>query len=386
MHIRVSALLFLIAVLGSAETREVPNPAPPGSGQSFLVAGPDGKAYLSWIEPAGEGRNRLRFAVRENDDWRLLGTVSEGPNWFVNWADYPTLLPLGKGAFAAHWLEKMSSSKYTYGIKLTQSADGSSWKTVFAPEVRHEGQYTGFVSLVALPTGLGAAYLAPSAGLGEHDKALRFARFAADGVVVSDEVLDPDVCTCCQTSAALTDDGPIVAYRDHRPGEIRDISVVALRDGKWSRPVSVHRDGWRISGCPVNGPAVVASGKRVALAWYTAADERPRVYIGFSGDAGASFGMPVPINNGMPLGRVALVPLPDGGAVVSWMEKKPTGSGEILLRRVSSDGSLGTVQRVSSADPARKTGFPKMVLHGSTLLLTWTTDRVRTMQVALPTK
>src|SRR6185436_12033224 len=98
-----------------------------------------------------------------------------------------------------------------------------------------------------------------------------------DGTKISDALLDPDVCTCCQTVAALTDEGPIVAYRDHSSDETRDISVVSMQNGQWTRPRAVHRDGWRMNACPVNGPALIASGKRVAVAWYTGADEKPRV-------------------------------------------------------------------------------------------------------------
>jgi hypothetical protein len=367
-----------------AQTREIPNPALAGSGQSYLAVSPDGRVYLSWTEPSGTGY-RLQFAVWENESWQLAGRVAEGATWFVNWADYPTFLPLPGGAFAAHWLEKAGSSSYSYGIKLAQLRTASaSWKIVFAPKVQKEGQYTGFVSLVALAQGMGAAYLAPGTGGGEEDKALRFVRIGSDGAVLSDEMLDPDVCTCCQTSAALTEAGPIIAYRGHAAGEIRDISVVSFRDGKWLAPRAVHRDGWRINACPVNGPALAASGKRVWAAWYTAADDTPRVQIASSKDAGLTFEAPHRLDEGSPIGRVAVVLLPDGGAIGSWIEKKPGGGAEIKVRRVASEGRLGAIHTVAAVDAARKTGFPKMVLHGNTLLLTWTADRVRTVAMTIP--
>jgi len=382
--LRTNVLILATVIGATAQPREIPNPALPGSGQSYLAAGPDGRIYLSWTEPAEAG-HRLQFAVWQKESWRLLGRVAEGPNWFVNWADYPTFLPLPGDALAAHWLEKAGGSKYSYGIKMAQrSSSASPWKILFAPQVQKEGQYTGFVSLVALSKGMGAAYLAPAPGGGEEDKSLRFVQFASNGAVVSDEMLDPDVCTCCQTSAALTDDGPIVAYRDHEPGEIRDISLVSFRNGKWGRPRTLRPDGWRINACPVNGPALVASGKRAAVAWYTGADEAPRVYIALSKDAGASFGTPARVDDGMPLGRVALVAIPDGGAVASWIEKKSNGGAEIKVRRVSAEGRLGAPQGVGAVDAARKTGFPKMVLSGTKLLLTWTADRVRTVEMQVP--
>lgn len=385
IQIRVSVWILLIASIAGAATKEIPSPAPPGSGQPFLTTSPDGQVYLSWVEQLAEGRSRMRFAVLGEAGWQLLGTVSEGPSWFVNWADYPTLLPLREGVFAGHWLEKKSNSTYSYGVKLALSvAGGSSWKTVFAPEVEQEGQYTGFVSLLALSQGLGAAYLGLAPHGGEHDTALRFAQFAPDGGMLSDDVVDPDVCTCCQTSGALTQNGPIVAYRDHESGEIRDISVVAFKDGRWGRPRPVHRDGWRINACPVNGPALVAWANRVAVAWYTVADDKPRIFAAFSGDGGVNFSKPVLVDSGTPLGRVALVLLPDEGAVVSWIAKRSPAGGDLMIRRVSADGRVGAAQPVSAADTVRKTGFPKMVLHDRRLILTWTADRVRTVEVPLP--
>lgn len=380
--------LIAICAIGlgvNAQTREFANPAPPGSGQPYLSASSDGRIYLSWVEPHGTG-HRLQFAERDNGSWKSAATVAEGPNWFINWADYPTFLPLERGAFVAHWLEKTSSSKYSYGIKLAHLAGpGSPWRIVFAPQVPKDGQYTGFVSLVALSRGIGAAYLAPGPVGEEEHKSLRFVQFAGDGKVLSDEVLDEDVCTCCQTSAALTAKGPIVAYRGHDANEIRDISIASYRDGRWQRPHPVHRDGWRINACPVNGPALVASGTRVAVAWYTAASDSPRVYVAQSTDAGESFGAPIRLDGGSPLGRVAIAPLADGGAVVSWIEKGLNGTAAIQARRVAADGRAGPTQTVSPVEIARKTGFPKMVLSGNSLLFTWTTaDRVRTIAMDLP--
>ena len=231
MILRTSVLIFATAVFTFAQPVQISNPAPAGSGQSFLVSGPDGKIYLSWIEPVGLGIHRLQYAVRNGDTWRVLGAAAEGRNWFINWADYPTFLPLPNGTLAAHWLEKDSASKYSYGIKLAQSSGGSPWRISFAPRVQQADQYTGFVSLVAFARGMGAAYLAPGTRGGEEDKSLRFVRLSAEGALESDELLDPDVCTCCQTAAALTENGPIVAYRE--PRSWRDPRYRGCRFPEW---------------------------------------------------------------------------------------------------------------------------------------------------------
>lgn len=384
MTTRFLSSLAFVAVAAIAGPKEIQNPAGPGSGQSFLIADAAGKVYLSWIEPTPAGGHRLQFAIRDGETWRVKGPAAEGRNWFVNWADYPTLLPLPAGTVAAHWLEKFADSKYSYGLKVTQSSATGAWRVAFAPKVEREGDYTGFVSLIGLGQGIGVAYLAPGPRGGEEDKTLRFARLSDQGAVVGDELLDSDVCTCCQTAAALTDDGPIVAYRDHEPGEIRDIAVVAFRNGKWTAPRAVRRDGWRINGCPVNGPALAAAGRRAVIAWYTAAEDKPRVYAAFSSNAGQDFGAAVQVDDGLPLGRVSVVALPDGGAVIGWIEKRSGGAAEIRLRRISPDGRRSASELVSAVDAGRKTGFPKMALSGGRLMLTWTADTVKTAEIEIP--
>jgi hypothetical protein len=370
--------------MAGANGVEIPNPAPAGSGQPFLAVDRNGSVYMSWIEPAGAGGNRMQIAVRERDDWRTLGTVAEGSNWFVNWADYPVLLPFGPGSLAAHWLERTARSRHSYTIRVAVAArhDGP-WRTVFFPEVKQEGQYNGFVSMAAAGAGFAAAYLGPAPGGGEHGKALRFAEFSAGGEVLSDSVVDADVCSCCQTATAMTAQGPVIAYRDHAEGEIRDISIVKRRDGKWTAPRQVHRDGWEINACPVNGPALAASGKRVAVAWFTGAQGKPRVSMAFSEDAADSFSPAVRIDTGAPAGRVSALLLDEGSAAVSWLERIPTGGAEIRVRRVYFDGKLGKPRVVAAVDAGRKTGFPQMIAVKGKLLIAWTADRVRIAEIPI---
>ena len=42
---------------------EIPNPAAPGSGEASLTSLADGRAVLSWIEPAGKDAHAVRLAV-----------------------------------------------------------------------------------------------------------------------------------------------------------------------------------------------------------------------------------------------------------------------------------------------------------------------------------
>jgi hypothetical protein len=126
-----------------------------------------------------------------------------------------------------------------------------------------------------------------------------------------------------------------------------------------------------INGCPVNGPAVAADGSKVAVAWFTAAGDKPTVKAVLSADSGASFGSPVVIGDARPLGRVDVAMMDDGAALVSWLEQGENGAATVRLRRAAADGSLGPVATLAPTTGARSSGFPRMVRSGARVVLAW---------------
>jgi hypothetical protein len=158
---------------------------------------------------------------------------------------------------------------------------------------------------------------------------------------------------------------------------------VRLREGRWTEPRPVSSDNWEMHGCPVNGPAVAAAGSQVAVAWFTAANDVPRVKLAFSTDAGASFGTPIFIDDGNPLGRLDVLLLDDGSALVSWLEATPAGSA-LRVRRVQAGGQRDAAVTVLPAGTPISNGFPQMVRAGGQLVLAWTADRVRTAVMPVP--
>jgi tetratricopeptide (TPR) repeat protein len=191
------------------------------------------------------------------------------------------------------------------------------------------------------------------------------------GTAVEEDVLvDARVCDCCPTAATRTSRGVVVAYRDRTDAEIRDISIARFVDGRWQAGGSVHSDGWEIEGCPVNGPALASMGENVALAWFTAARGEGRVQVAFSRDGGISFGEPVRVDGGSPLGRVDVELLPDGSAVVLWIESSP-GKTDLRSRRVLTDGRRGPAAVVASVSADGSSGHPRVVRSGNELYFTW---------------
>lgn len=384
---------WLCAQATLAQVRELPTPAAAGSLVPNLFAAADGRVFLSWIERRADGRSSLRYAVRAGDGWSAPQVIAEGADWFVNWADFPSMIELPDGLLAAHWLVRNPSAPHAYDVRIALSADGGGhWSESFSPHRDDTATEHGFVSLFATDDGqLAAAWLdgrntQPASGADSHgsgDMTLRYAAIGRD-LRPRDEIqLDARVCDCCQTSAAVTAEGPLVVYRDRSQLEERDIAVVRRRDGRWEEPRALPADLWRIEGCPVNGPAVAAHGRRVAVAWFTVADDVPRVRLAFSANAGASFGPPVTVDDGIPQGRVDTVLLDDGSAVVSWVESSPEGS-SLRVRKVRADGSRDASIIVVPAGNRISHGFPQLARSGDMLVLAWTAEQVRTALLPVP--
>jgi hypothetical protein len=357
----------------------VDDPAGPGSRYPHL-AGSDGQVAMSWLQALPQGGFALQHARWKDGAWGPAGTVASGDDWFVNWADFPSVVPLSATTWAAHWLQQKPGSVYSYDVRVAVSVDGgTNWSAPMSPHDDGTPTEHGFVTLFAAGDAMQAVWLDGRYTGGGHDHAagaagamtVRSAIIGADGRRVGTDVeIDARACDCCQTDAAQTTEGPVVVYRDRSEHEVRDISLVRYSDGRWTGPLRVHDDGWKIDACPVNGPAVDARGRTVVVAWFTAPDV-PRVRLAFSQDAGRTFGPTVEVANGDSAGRVDVVLLDDGRAVVSWLQPS-AGGAEIRAQPFDRDGPAGAPVVIASSSVQRASGFPQMVLAGDGLLFAWT--------------
>lgn len=363
----------------------IDSPAPSPSAEPYLFTNDEGEVYMSWIEGAKDDAN-FKFAKLDQGKWSQPVSIGSGKDWFVNWADYP-MMASNNEAFVAHFLQKSGDGAYAYDVKLTSSNDrGQTWNQ---PTVLHDdGKQAehGFVSLLPYKEGFFAAWLdgrnTAMEGMDHHEghhgqMTLRAAVLGKNGEKINEWELDERTCDCCQTSAAITDKGPIVVYRDRSEDEIRDMSIVRFVDGAWTKPVAVYQDNWKIAGCPVNGPRVASIGNNLVVAWFSMPDNMPVVNVTFSNDGGETFGKPVRVDEGGALGRVDVAILKDGNAVVSWME------GMIIkATKVSSDGSVAKPFAIAGSSESRSSGFPQMTIAGENLLFAWTDDKTKAIRVA----
>ena len=130
----------------------------------------------------------------------------------------------------------------------------------------------------------------------------------------------------------------------------------------------MHDDGWQIDACPINGPAINARGRQVAVAWFTAKDDQGRAFAAFSTDAGATFGAPIRLDEAGSQGRVGIALLEDGSAVASWIELANQRA-QLEIRRIDRSGARGPAQLVAAE---RTSGFPRLARRGDELVLAWT--------------
>ena len=87
------------------------SPAGPGAAEPNLTVAADGQVYLSWLERAQDSSVALRFARYDGTAWTAARTIRSGRDFFVNWADFPSLAVHPGGALAVHWLQRQGDGK-----------------------------------------------------------------------------------------------------------------------------------------------------------------------------------------------------------------------------------------------------------------------------------
>lgn len=393
MRNRLLAIVLLVLVMPAhaLEFRELASPAGDGSLAPRLAEDVDGRMILTWLQPAGDD-HQFRFSRFDDGRFDTGGVITEGNGFFANWADTPGLAVMANGHWLAFWLARSGKGTYAYDVRAALSADqGQHWSAAFSPH--DDGTLTehGFVSTFASgPDGVGMIWLdgretrpADIDGGGHHGHAqggamtLRAARVGASGRLSDGVLVDARVCDCCGTAAAMTDEGPVVVYRDRSEKEVRDIRLVRRSPDGWTVPVLVHDDGWRINACPVNGPAVLARGAVVIVAWFTlGTDDVPRVRVSRSDNAGRTFAAPQTLDAGRALGRVDLA-WTGQGYVMAWLAEE-AGAGIVRLARFDRDGVLAEQHDLVQIETGRSSGFPRLAsLDDDRLLVAWTEQRVR---------
>ncbi|MEP2280091.1 hypothetical protein [Maribacter sp.] len=354
---------------------EMKSPAAASSALPHLMSNKD-VTLLSWVETSNDTLATMRYSELVDGEWQEAQNILSGTDWFVNWADYP-MITENKGSLWSHILKKSTEGTYSYDIKISvKPKDATVWKTDIPLHTDGTPTEHGFVSIVPYNNNFFVNWL-DGRNTEENEAGERGAMILRGGVVsttgelLQEYELDARTCDCCQTTSAITENGPVVIYRDRSANEIRDISIVRQVKGEWTTPKVIHEDDWQIKGCPVNGPKVDALGNNLVVAWFTGASKKQKVQIAFSSDGGAEFTEPFIVAEGTIMGRVDVLWMDEDNAVVSWMEANDkTALFNALV--VNKNGTVSKSQLVTEMADSRKSGFPQMEIVEETLYFAWT--------------
>jgi hypothetical protein len=352
-----------------------PTTSPAGANSSLpQIAASDKGVLLSWLATSGK-TNNLRFAERTVSGWSAPLTAASGSEWFLSYADPPSVTRLSDGTLVAQWEKTTDPRIEAMDLMLASSTDnGKTWSRPFTPHRDKTKSQHAFASLFEMPgRSLGVVWLDGRESAEGDDPAMimRYAAFDSAWKETAEAQIDSRVCECCSTATVLTDDGALTAFRDRGKGEIRNIAVSRLENGKWTEPAIVHDDKWETFSCPVNGPALAARGRHVVVAWFTVQNEQGHAYAAFSEDAGRTWGAPIQLDDAASTGRVDVELLDDGSAVASWVEIADN-RGRFQIRRVEPGGAKSAAVSVAGVGGSSSSGFPRMARQGNELVFAWT--------------
>lgn len=377
----------------------IDNPAQSGSRFPNFYQDDSGMIYMSWLAYIEEEVYALRYSKYGENGWEYPETIMVDTDFFVNWADFPSVIGTNGEAIAAHRLKKKPGGPYSYDVELLfRNSETRRWNETVVPHLDGTATEHGFVSLESITDeSILAIWLDGRQTANREDDeyddlrkamTLRSAEVSSNGEITRSTIIDDAVCDCCQTDLTAIDDDYLAVYRDRSENEIRDIRIVrySSKTGEWSEPKKIHDDGWQIQACPVNGPRIVSNGSNVAVAWYTEADGNPAIYVVRSSDGGETFQEPILIADEVlnTVGRVDLLMTDDGQIFVSWLQADE-GNGYVIVTEVEPDGSVANQIHAGTTSSSRISGFPRIVQQNSSILVAWTQTepflRVRTAKV-----
>lgn len=383
LYLTIATLLLVKLPLVSyaAEVTLLESPAAEASSLSRVFADKSGGVILSWVESDGKN-DSLYFSTLSKNRFSKPQMIASGTDWFVNWADFPFVITTDQ-SMTAHWLQKRDEGTYNYDVvAVFRNPESKIWsepRIIHTDGVSAEHGFVGMLPLSSNRTLISWLDGRNTAGHEAHDATghgaggmtLRAGIFKANGDTMAEWELDDLVCDCCQTSVAMSSGGPVVAYRNRTESEMRDIFITRLENESWTRPTPVYVDNWEIAGCPVNGPSVAAQKHQVAVGWFSAKDNQPKVNLSLSTDNGDSFTNTVTVAQQNTNGRVSVAMLESGKVVISWLE---TAGKSALIKAAAYNynGELLDSATIAETVSSRQSGFPVMTSSGNDVFVTWT--------------
>ena len=142
--------LFLIPVLINCSSnptytvKEFSSPTGENASLPRLFTDNTGTVFMSWVESDGDSTSLL-YSSLTNNEWTKSELISKSDSWFVNWADFPSIIARNGEPIAVHWLQKIPGGTYAYNVNITNAS--SDWEHVIAPHNDNTPTEHGFVSM-----------------------------------------------------------------------------------------------------------------------------------------------------------------------------------------------------------------------------------------------
>jgi hypothetical protein len=187
------------------------------------------------------------------------------------------------------------------------------------------------------------------------------------------------VCYCCKTSLVAKGSSVYGVWRHVYPGTQRDIAFTVSRDGgrTFSSPTRVSQDGWKIDGCPENGPAVAVDGAdRIHVSWVTPPDGKSDTPLGLfyaTSTDGRVFAPRLRIPTDGPAAHTQIVARGDSSVILAWDEMTGTKR-NVGLARVGPGATDSTmITRVWPAGTVAG-GWPVLASSSGGFVVAWVAD------------
>lgn len=198
------------------------------------------------------------------------------------------------GSIYAIYSTRIESQRNPYAgrIEYLVSHDGGdNWsgsRVVHRDSTQEAGH--DFFDTVALPDGrVAVSWLDKSYEKG--GRPVHVAVTDSSGGFAYETVADDYACECCRTALYEHDGTMVLLYRNIEQtalGTVRDIHYSVSDNGgvSFRRGAVYSNDGWRIEGCPHNGPDVVTDGESLFSTWFTAGKNKGLFYGKLALDSG----------------------------------------------------------------------------------------------------
>jgi hypothetical protein len=354
----------------------------PGSMSPYLKTNTSGITTLNWLEPTSNGYALIFSQYKRT--WGENKLIASGDNWFINWADFPSITHINDGNYAAHLLIRSGSERYAYDTHISLSKDsGDTWSKSTLINLDGTPTEHGFVSLYKDKNDLGVIYLDGRKMINEMTDdpndtgmTLRALSINNDQDIISEQLIDGLVCECCQTDIALSNKGPIGIYRNRDENEIRDIYVTQKIDAKWTKGKPVYNDNWKISGCPVNGPSIHAVNNEITIGWFTAAENSPVIKIAKSFDDAISFEKPVLIGLNNAVGHLNITVDAYNNTWVIWHKKLTSGSVAVMLSKLNYKEKYIHEMIIDDTGSVPRYSVPQIAYHDNEIIIAWTYRKI----------